>query len=298
MKEEAYGVTSGFGGPWLGIRSSTGRTPLVSLLIIAAVAVCSLLAPWIAPYDPIKHDLRNALLPPLSHERGGEKNLHILGTDNVGRDVLSRLIHGAGVSMLVALSAIGGAAAVGTTLGLVSGFFGGWTDRILMRITDAMLAMPYILIAIVIVVVLGSSLQNIVGVIVFMTWAGYARMVRGEVLTIKQRDFVELARIAGCGRTRIIVKHILPNVFNTLIVLTTLSVGTVILFEAALSFLGMGIQPPTPAWGRMVSEGRSYITVAWWLCVFPGIAIMLTVLAVNLFGDWLRDRLDPRLRQI
>jgi peptide/nickel transport system permease protein len=208
------------------------------------------------------------------------------------------MIYGSRISIIVAFTSIACAGVLGTVLGLVSGYFEGRVDSIVMRLTDIMLAMPYILIAIVIVAVLGASLINIILVIAVMTWAGYARMVRGEVLAVKHGDFVALAKIVGCGSMRILRQHIFPNVFNTLIILATLQLGTIILFEAALSFLGMGVPPPDPSWGGMVADGRDYITTAWWVATFPGLAIVATVLACNLLGDWLRDALDPKLRQI
>jgi peptide/nickel transport system permease protein len=189
-------------------------------------------------------------------------------------------------------------ATVGVTLGMVSGYFGGWADGIIMRLTDIMLALPFILVAIVIVGVFGGSTAVVVIVVGLAAWSQYARIVRGEVLSLKQRDFVALARISGCGDAQILARHILPNITNTVIVLATLNVGSIILFESALSFLGMGVQPPTPAWGLMLAEGRPYISVAWWIVTFPGIALALTILGINFLGDWLRDRLDPKLRQL
>lgn len=278
----------------VGILARVRRLPLLPLIMLSIVFVCAVFAPLIAPYDPLKMDLGNALRRPLWSESGG--NTHILGTDNFGRDVLSRIIFGSRVSIIVALSAVAFAATFGVAMGLISGYFGGRLDALIMRATDIMLALPPILIALVLVAILGVKLGNVVLVYAMLTWTGYARQVRGEVLSVKKKDFVSLTIIAGCSPTRILVRHILPNVAGTVLVIATLQVGMAILFESMLSFLGMGVPPPTPTWGRMVSEGRSYITSAWWLITFPGLAIASTVLSINLTGDWFADYLDPMRR--
>ena len=221
-----------------------------------------------------------------------------LGTDKLGRDVLSRLLHGARVSLMVSCLAILLGGFLGTTLGMLAGYKGGKTDAIIMRIVDIKLAFPSILLALVLVSAIGAGITTVIIVIALLLWARYARVVRSEALGIKQRDFVDRARVAGASNTRIMIKHIFPNVFNTVIVLATLEVGHVIILEATLSFLGAGIQAPRPAWGVMAADGRELITVAWWIFLFPCLAIVLTVLSMNLFGDWLRDRLDPRLRNV
>lgn len=270
--------------------------PLVPLLIICLVAIASLFAPLIAPHDPLGTNLAQKLTPP-AWQAGGKAQF-LLGTDYAGRDILSRIVWGARISLLVAALGLVVGATIGVTLGMLSGYFAGWVDGLIMRVTDIMLALPFILVAIVIVGIFGGGIVVVVVVVGLAGWSQYARIVRGEVLSLKQRDFIALARIAGCGDAQILVRHILPNITNTVIVLATLNVGSIILFESALSFLGMGVQPPTPAWGLMLAEGRPYISVAWWLVTFPGIALAATILGINFLGDWLRDRLDPKLRQM
>ncbi|MFC1869729.1 ABC transporter permease [Chloroflexota bacterium] len=272
------------------------RPPIVPLIIVLALVLTGIFGPLFAPYSPYKGALSDRLLPPFWQDGGSTE--HLLGTDVFGRDVLTRLIYGARVSLAVSLLTLLIASVIGSFIGLVSGYFGGWVDAIIMRVVDLMLSLPNILIAFVIVAVFGPSLTIIVLVVVLVVWARYARQVRAEVLSIKERDFVALARTAGCSHLRIIFKHIFPNVTNTLIVIITLQVGWVILLEASLSFLGVGIPPPTPAWGVMVADGRAIINSAWWISTIPGIAILLVVLSLNLFGDWLRDVLDPKMRQI
>ena len=221
-----------------------------------------------------------------------------LGTDLLGRDILTRIIYGARVSITVSLTTIFFAGFVGISVGLISGYHGGWLDSILMRIVDATVCFPTILFAIVLLVVIGAGLWNVILAIAMLQWSRYARVIRGEVLSLKERDFIAQARIAGCSVFRILLVHLLPNVLNTLVVMVTIEIGRIILVEASLSFLGAGIPPPIPAWGQMVAEGRGYITSAWWLSLWPGLAILLVVLSFNLFGDWLRDTLDPKLRQV
>ena len=271
------------------------KLPLLPAIMLLIVIVCAVFAPFIAPLDPTGIDLNNVLRPPFWSATGG--STYILGTDNLGRDVLSRIIFGSRVSVIVGVAAAGFAAAFGVALGLISGYFGGRLDSLIMRATDIMLALPPILIALVLVVVLGASIANVVLVYALVNWAQYARLVRGGVLSVKTREFISLTVIAGCSPTRILLKHVLPNVVGTVLVVATLQVGLAILFESMLSFLGMGVPPPTPTWGCMVSEGRSFITSAWWLTTFPGLAIVFTVLSINLAGDWLADFLDPMRRQ-
>ena len=212
--------------------------------------------------------------------------------------MLSRLLFGTGITLQVGFLVVVLAGLIGTTVALLSGYLGGWVDIVLMRLTDIMMSMPLLVIAIVLAAVLGPSKNNLIFVLTVMGWATYARVLRGEVLRIKEGEFVSLAVIAGCSKKRIMLHHIFPNMVNTLVVLATLQLGMVIIAEASLSFLGVGVPPPNPAWGSMIAEGRSYISTAWWLCTWPGLAILLVVLSCNLFGDWLRVRLDPKFRQI
>ena len=230
--------------------------------------------------------------------RPGGSWTYILGTDLQGRDVLSRVIHGTRPSLIVSIVAIIVAGSIGTTIGLIAGFRGGLTDAILMRITDIVLSMPLILIAVVVAAITQPALENIIVIIGLLLWPRFARQVRGEALALKQQDFIARSVVAGSSGLRISIKHILPNIVPSLLVISTLQVGYVILLEGSLSFLGVGVPPPQPAWGLMIAEGRGLLQTAWWTALFPGIAMALTVLAVNLFGDWLRDKLDPRLRQI
>jgi peptide/nickel transport system permease protein len=211
---------------------------------------------------------------------------------------LSRIIHGARISLIIAAVSVTGGLALGTIVGMISGYIGGFLDDLIMRSVDVFLAIPYILIALVVVLVFGQNFLTILALLGLITWAGLARQIRAEVLLLREMDYVKLAMVAGASKARILRRHIFPGVINTLIVVGTLRVGSLILFEAILSFLGAGIPPPTPSWGSMVSDGRDYLADAWWIAFFPGMAIFLTVLALNFTGDWLRDRLDPRLRQI
>ncbi|MBM3943656.1 MAG: ABC transporter permease [SAR202 cluster bacterium] len=274
------------------------RIPVVPLSIVALLLVCAIFANIISPHDPRGADetqrerVLKTLVPPFQNWDNP------LGTDRRGLDVLTRLIYGARTSAVISMIALGFGVVAGTVLGLVAGFRGGWADAIIMRLVDAALAFPLILVAMLIVVVLGPGIQNIILAIAATVWARFARQVRGEVLSIKERDFVTLARIAGVPDQTIIARHILPNVVNTLLIVVSLQIGNVILTEASLSFLGLGLPPGDPAWGIMVAEGRNFVIDAWWLSLFPGIAITLVVLAFNFFGDWLRDTLDPKLRRL
>ena len=273
------------------------RYPVIPVAVLLVVLVVpALFAEVVAPHDPIDGDLRSRLLPPAWTD-GGEWS-HPLGTDRQGRDILSRMIFGARTAALVSLAALAVGGAVGSVLGLVAGYFGNWWDHVIMRLVDISLSIPLILLALVLVVLFEPGAATTVAVVALLLWSRYARQVRAEVLTLKEMDFVARARVAGASNLRIIFRHILPNVLNTIIVLATLQVGNVILLEASLSFLGAGIPPPDPAWGVMVAEGRDFIVTSWWLSVIPGLAIMFTVLSMNLLGDWLRDYLDPKLRQL
>jgi peptide/nickel transport system permease protein len=272
------------------------NVPWICAFVIAAMILMAIFAPLLAPHSPIDQTLRDKLLPPFWLEGGNSK--YILGTDAFGRDILSRLIYGARVSLIVAALALTAGGGVGLVIGIVAGYMGGIVETILMRVVDAAFTFPAILFALLLAVTMGQGLGTLVIAISLLLWASFARIIRGEVLALKQRDFVALAKVRGCSDLRIMLTHILPNVFNTFMVLVTLNIGVVIIAEAALSFLGAGIPPPTPTWGLMVSEGRGRIAEAWWVSLIPGLAITALVLSVNLFGDWLRDQLDPRLRQL
>lgn len=273
------------------------RYPVIPVAVLLIVLVIpALFAELIAPHDPIDGNLRARLLPPAWTD-GGDWS-YPLGSDRQGRDILSRMIFGARTAALVSLAALAVGGIVGSVLGLVAGYFGSWWDHVIMRLVDINLSLPLILLALVLVVLFEPGTATTVAVVALLLWSRYARQVRAEVLTLKEMDFVARARVAGASNFRIVFRHILPNVFNTIIVLATLQVGNVILLEASLSFLGAGIPPPNPAWGVMVAEGRDFIVTSWWLSVIPGLAIMFTVLSMNLLGDWLRDYLDPKLRQL
>ena len=262
---------------------------VIAMFVLMTALASSLAAPLVAPFDPYKTNLSKRLLPPMSED-------HILGTDQMGRDILSRLIYGARVSLIVSLSAVVFAGFIGTFVGLISGFYGGWTDRIIMRLVDVQLSFPFVILALTIAAILGPSLRNIIITLAISNWVLYARLVRGEVLAIKEKQFVQAAYTLGLSNWRIIWRTILPNVLAPVIVLSSLEVGRMIITEAAISFLGFGVQPPTAAWGNILNEGRDYMTTAWWLTVFPGLAIVIVTLSVNSIGDWLRDMLDPKLR--
>ena len=283
------------------------RYPLIPITIMLVVLVLpAIFANWVAPHNPRIGSLSNRLVPPAWVDAQGEGIFatpagswtHPLGTDKQGRDILTRIIYGARVSLMVAVISISLAGITGTILGLMAGYFGGNVDHLIMRLVDIALSIPAILLALVLAVALGPSFQTVIIVIVSIFWSRYARLVRGETLSLKHQDFVARARVAGASNTRIIARHIFPNLVNTIIVLATLEVGQVILLEATLSFLGAGLPRPTPAWGLMVASGRELIVTAWWVAAFPGLAIVLAVLSMNLFGDWLRDRLDPKLRNL
>jgi peptide/nickel transport system permease protein len=272
------------------------RLPFVPLTIISVFVLLGLLGPYLGLPDPYEQSLRSRFRPPVWEERGSWQ--HPLGTDRLGRDMLSRIVWGSRVSLAAGVLTVLLASAFGAAVGLVAGYYGGSVDAILMRATDATLSFPVILLALILAVTAGPSFANVVVAIAVILWARYARVIRGQVLTLMQLDFIAQARIAGAGAWRIITRHLLPNTLNTLVVLVTLQVGYVIIVEASLSFLGAGIPPPTPAWGSMIAEGRDFVTSAWWVSFLPGLVILLVVLAFNLLGDWLRDTLDPKLRQL
>jgi peptide/nickel transport system permease protein len=269
-----------------------------SALVTAGVAAllfgCAVFAPLLAQHDPYVGALADRLLPPAWLPGG--KATYLLGTDVLGRDILSRLLYGARVSLLVATLAVAAAAVVGSTIGIVAGFLGGWLDALLMRVVDLAISLPMILIALLVGVLLGPSLTNVVIIIGLVLWSQFARMARNETRRISELGYVDLARAAGCSSPRIMLEHVLPNIAGPLIVLATLQVGAVIIMEASLSFLGVGVPPPAPAWGTMIAEGRSYVVSAWWICIFPGLAVMLAVIVANLLGDELTEALDPGRR--
>ncbi len=273
---------------------SGSRKAQFGLAIVALMILAAILSPLLAPHDPDLQSLGARLLPPLSYAPDG--GLHLFGTDQLGRDMASRLIYGARVSLLVGVSASLIAGTLGVLLGLVAGYFGGRTDDGIMRLSDVQLALPYILVAMAILAIVGNSLANITVVLAGTQWVTYARVVRSSVLSVKEQEYVLAARTLALSNTRIIARYILPNVFAPVIVIATFSVAQTIIAEAGLSFLGLGVPPSIPSWGGMLADGRTYLAVAWWLVTIPGLAISATVIGVNLFGDWLRDYLDPKLR--
>jgi peptide/nickel transport system permease protein len=280
-----------------GIYRRAQRYPLVPLcLLLFLLVIPALLAPLVAPHDPIEGHLSERLAPP-AWLAGGSWD-YVLGTDKQGRDILSRIIYGARISLSVSLVSIALAGSFGTMLGLAAAYSGGWLDAVVMRFVDAFLALPLVLVALVAVAVFGPSFLTVIGVVTAVLWTSYARQVRAEALSIKHMDFIARARVVGASDLRIMFRHILPNVVNTIIVIATLEMGSVILLEATLSFLGAGIPRPDPSWGVMVADGRDQITSAWWMSFFPGVALMLVVLSANVLGDWLRDHFDPKLRQV
>lgn len=275
---------------------SLRRLPLIPLAIIGLFVVISIFGHWLALWPANQQDLRLRFLPP-AWLAGGDPR-YLLGTDNLGRDILSRIIVGAQASFIIAVTAITCGSIIGSLIGLVAGYFGGRYDMIVMRVVDGLMAFPLILAALLLVAVIGPGMRTVIIATSVILWARFARIIRSEVLSVKERDFVTLARVSGASDVRIMFVHILPNVINSVVVLLTLQLGFVIIVEATLSFLGAGVPPPTPTWGQMVAEGRDYIERAWWMSLFPGIAIAAVVLSFNLVGDWLRDRLDPKLQQL
>jgi peptide/nickel transport system permease protein len=268
---------------------------LIPAAVLTGMIVLALLAPLLAPHDPAAGALGSRLRPPAWEERG--LTAHLLGTDALGRDVLSRLIYGARVSLAVGLLSILVAGSIGSVLGIVAGFLGGWTDTMIMRTVDMALSLPVILLALLFGVLFGPSFTNIVLVIAMVLWSQYARMARGETLRVLRSDYIDLARTAGLSLPAIMRRHVMPNIAGPLVVLATLQVGTVIILEASLSFLNVGVPSAMPSWGTMIADGRSYVVTAWWLSMIPGVAILVTVLCANLLGDTLADRLNPSLRQ-
>jgi peptide/nickel transport system permease protein len=272
------------------VRSVWRGAPLFSLAFLTLAIGGAVLAPLVAPYDPIQNNPVATLAPPSWQ--------HLMGTDHLGRDILSRVIYGARISLTVGFLAVFVSGIAGTLIAMVSGVVKGWVDTVLMRLTDAFLSLPYLMVAVTVVSLLGPSLANVILVIGLLRWMTYARTIRGEVLRLTEMDFVRLAHVAGTTRVRVIQRHILPNIVNTLLVLSTLDVASAVITEASLSFLGLGVPRPLPSWGTMLSESQTYVFTAWWMPVFPGMTITLLVMSINLTGDWLRDRLDPTRRQL
>jgi peptide/nickel transport system permease protein len=269
------------------------RWPVIPVAMVSILIILGVFAPVIAPYDAKIGTLEDRHIPPMLF--GGDSD-HILGTDGLGRDIFSRIVHGARISILTTAVALGIGGTVGTILGILSGYFGGWVDELIMRIVDIKYSVPLILIALSLATILGSSIGLLFGLLAFMVWGQFARQVRAEVLSIVKMDYVVAARSSGASSARIMYRHILPGVAGTVAVIGTLQVGAVVLTESSLSFLGAGVPPPTPSWGSMVAEGRLYIDTAWWVSLIPGVFIGLLVVSVTLLGDWIRDHWDPRFK--
>ena len=269
--------------------------PVIPAAILVIFAVFAIFAPLLSPHDPTHGQLNERATPPAWLEGGSTRFL--LGADALGRDVFSRIVYGTRVSLAVAGIVLVGGAIGGTALGMISGWAGGQVDEFLMRVVDFMMATPFILVALVLVIVFGPSVELIIILLIVFSWDSFSRQIRGETLQLKTRDYIAAAQISGASTYRILFKHLLPGVVNTVLVIMSLRVGNLIITESILSYLGVGIPPPTPAWGLMVAEGRDYLNTAWWISLFPGLAILFTVLAFNFLGDWMRDRFDPRLRQ-
>ena len=283
--------------PALRVPARRRRFPALVVAGVGFVAVLLLVAaaaPWIAPQDPVRQSLRGRLAAPTW--QGSDGRAHLLGTDHLGRDVLSRVIHGSRVSLVIGFSAVLVGGLLGAAAGLAAGFSSGRVDAVIMTVTDAQLAFPFILLAIGIIAVLGPSFPTLVVVIGLSGWVSYARILRSQVLVLRSREFVESIHALGGSLARVVLRHVLPNVLSSIVVIATLELARAIVLEATLSFLGLGIQPPTPSWGGMVQEGREYLDSAWWISTFPGIVLMITSIVVSRTGDWLRDVLDPTLR--
>ena len=281
---------------WLSFltRLARRRTALFGLVVVVVVMLVALFAPWFSPFDPLEQEITQRLRAPGWQDASGR--VHVLGTDHLGRDILARIVHGSRIALVVGFAAVAISGVLGMAIGLVSGYFGGRIDDLFMRLADIQLAFPFILLAIAVIGVLGPSLKNIIVVIGVSSWVVYARVVRGEVLSLREREFVQAAVALGSRDWRVLLRHVLPNAFTPWLVVATLDMARVIVVESALSFLGLGVQPPTPTWGGMLADGRVYLSTAWWLATFPGLAILVTVLGINLLGDGLRDTLDPRLK--
>ena len=272
------------------------RYPVIATVILVLLATGAIFAPFLSPYDPGKRILDDREIPPIWASDGVAS--HPLGTDHLGRDIFSRILYGARISLMVAGIAVSVGVIAGTTTGLIAGYFGGWVDEILMRAVDLWLALPFLLLVLVVAVSLGSSLPTVIWLLAVSSWSTGARNIRGDVLSLKTLDYVALAKVSGANHVRIILRHLLPHVLHIVIVVTTLRTGQLIIAEAGLSFLGVGVPASTPTWGNMIAEGQQFLLTSWWIAILPGIAIFFTVMAFNFLGDWLRDHFDPRLRQV
>ena len=272
------------------------RYPVIAGIILTLLAFGAAFAPFLSPYDPGKRILDDREIPPLWAGDGVVS--HPLGTDHLGRDIFSRILYGARISLMVAGIAVSVGVVAGTATGLIAGYFGGWADEILMRAVDLWLALPFLLLVLVVAVSLGSSLSTVIWLLAVSSWSTGARNIRGDVLSLKTLDYVALAKVSGATHLRIIMRHLLPHVMHIVIVVTTLRTGQLIIAEAGLSFLGVGVPSSTPTWGNMIAEGQQFLLTSWWIAILPGVAIFFTVTAFNFLGDWLRDHFDPRLRQI
>jgi peptide/nickel transport system permease protein len=294
-RQNAFAPLAAF---WLFMR----RWPVLPAIVLSTLVISAIFAGSIAPYNPTRQDLRERLVPPAWDAEGDTG--HLLGTDHVGRDVFSRLIHGARISLTVMAVAVVTGFIIGVTLGLIAGYFGGIIDEIISRIVDLWHALPFLLIALVVVIVSiraewgVSQRWVVIGLLALLAWSAFVRNIRAETMLLKEMEYIQFSKLTGASTLRIMFRHLLPGVFSTAIVIGTFAIGNLMLAEASLSFLGAGIPPPSPAWGVMITEGQNYIATEWWVSTIPGLAILLVVMSLNFLGDWLRDRLDPRLRQL
>lgn len=277
-------------------RLTQSKFATLGLVIVLAVVFCALFGPWIVPFDATEQDIMQRMLPPMARSESGA--LHVMGTDALGRDLLSRLIMGARVSLLVGIASVLISGMVGVVLGLLAGYDDRRIGRLLMGLADVQLAVPFLVLALAVVAVLGPSLWNLILVLGFTSWVQFARIVRAEVLVLREREFIQSARALGASIWRVMFLHLLPNVMSSVVVIGSLQIGKMILFEASLSFLGLGVPANIPTWGGMIADGRSYVATQWWLAAVPGLAIFITVVGINLLGDRLRDLLDPRLNTL
>ncbi|WP_336824190.1 ABC transporter permease [Sporosarcina sp. USHLN248] len=284
---------SAFQRSWKFIKKNP--TGVIGMILTAVTIMSAIFASWISPYDYTAANLKDRLLPPSWADPLGQ-SVYLLGSDQVGRDLLSRIIHGAQISLMVGFFGVLIALIIGVFFGLISGYFGKWLDDFIMRVADIQLAFPFILLAIIVMSVIGTGMWKIIIILGITYWVGFARLIRGQVISLKEQEYIQAAKAIGGSNFTIIRKHILPNVMSSILVLGTMYIAEFILLEASLTFLGLGVDPTIPSWGGMLADSRNYTTTAWWTAVFPGVAIMLTVLGFNLLGDWLRDRFDPNLK--